>query len=107
MNLLEKIEAALDSATPPVADLLRECEAYVRAGMDQPPIIYIAEDDVGDFMASRTPDGDYPWEPLYRLLSSHHSYDEGYKDGYANGFEKGISKGSEQYPEHYLSSMGG
>ena len=31
MNLLEKIEAALDSATPPVADLLRECEAYVRA----------------------------------------------------------------------------
>ena len=66
MNLLEKIEAALDSATPPVADLLRECGAYVRAGMDQPPVIYIAEDDVGDFMASRTPDGDEPWEPLYR-----------------------------------------
>jgi len=66
MNLLEKIEAALDSATPPMSDLLRECEAYVRAGMDQPPVIYIAEDDAGGFMASRTPDEDEPWEPLYR-----------------------------------------
>ena len=63
MNLLEKIEAALDSATPPMSDLLRECEAYVRAGMDQPPVIYIAEDDAGGFMASRTPDEDEPWSP--------------------------------------------
>jgi len=43
MNLLEKIEAALDSATPPVADLLREFEAYVRAGMDQQPTAWVLE----------------------------------------------------------------
>jgi len=43
MNLLEKIEAALDCATPPVADLLRECEAYVRAGMDQQPTAWVLE----------------------------------------------------------------
>jgi len=43
MNLLEKIEAALDCATPPMSDLLRECEAYVRAGMDQQPTAWVLE----------------------------------------------------------------
>jgi len=85
--------------------VLRECEAYVRAGMDQPPVIYIAEDDVGDFMASRTPDGDEPWEPLYRhpmppadeceelLLIAH-------MDGYHKG--KKVPEGMQLVPDGYI-----
>jgi len=109
MNLLEKIEAALDCATPPMSDLLRECEAYVRAGMDQPPVIYIAEDDVGDFMASRTPDGDEPWEALYRhpmppadecdelLLIAH-------MDGYYKGKQDGqkVPDGMQLVPDSFV-----
>jgi len=50
MNLLEKIEAALDCATPPMSDLLRECEAYVRAALAEreskmKSILLIVSDD--------------------------------------------------------------
>ena len=45
MNLLEKIEAALDCATPPMSDLLREFEAYVRAAGECEDLLLIAHMD--------------------------------------------------------------
>jgi hypothetical protein len=29
------------------------------------PVAWIAYDEFGDFMLEPTPDGDYPWQPLY------------------------------------------
>jgi len=56
MNLLEKIEAALDSATPPVADLLRDFEAYVRAAGECEELLLIAHMD-GYYKGKKVPDG--------------------------------------------------
>jgi hypothetical protein len=29
------------------------------------PVAWIAYDEFGDFMLEATPEGDYPWQPLY------------------------------------------
>jgi len=60
MNLLEKIEAALDSATPPMSDLLRECESYVRAAGECEELLLIAHMDgyhKGKEDGQKVPDG--------------------------------------------------
>jgi len=60
MNLLEKIEAALDSATPPMSDLLRECAAYVRAAGECEELLLIAHMDgyyKGKQDGQKVPDG--------------------------------------------------
>jgi len=60
MNLLEKIEAALDSATPPMSDLLREFEAYVRAAGECEDLLLIAHMDgyyKGKQDGQKVPDG--------------------------------------------------
>jgi hypothetical protein len=33
--------------------------------MNNEPVAWIAYDDFGDFMLEATPEGDYPWQPLY------------------------------------------
>ena len=60
MNLLEKIEASLDCATPPMSDLLRECVAYVRAAGECEELLLIAHMDghyKGKQDGQKVPDG--------------------------------------------------
>jgi hypothetical protein len=33
--------------------------------MNNEPVAWIAYDEFGDFMLEATPEGDYPWQPLY------------------------------------------
>ena len=33
--------------------------------MNNEPVAWIACDEFGDFMLEATPEGDYPWKPLY------------------------------------------
>lgn len=33
--------------------------------VDNEPVAWIAYDEFGDFMLEATPEGDYPWQPLY------------------------------------------
>ena len=33
--------------------------------MNNEPVAWIAYDEFGDFMLETTPEGDYPWQPLY------------------------------------------
>lgn len=71
-ELADELESRMPAGywTPPellaeAAIMLRQQQAEIESLKSGEPVAWIAYDEFGDFMLEATPEGDYPWQPLY------------------------------------------
>ena len=69
--------------------------------MNNEPVAWIAYDEFGDFMLETTPEGDYPWQPLYTHPAK--ELDEQFKKGFEAGKEEGWKAHKFHHPAKTLT----